>query len=94
MLVEIDDPTAAEGLAGLPDQTSVDVIFVSDSMADVMAIPVSALVALLEGGYAVEVEDVIGSPRLVGVVVEFFGSNNMVGITSDGLEPGDRVLVP
>jgi multidrug efflux pump subunit AcrA (membrane-fusion protein) len=94
VLVEIDDPTIAEGLADLPDQTSVDVIFVSDSMADVMAIPVSALVALLEGGYAVEVESGVASPRLVGVQVEFFGSNNMVGIASDGLEPGDRVLVP
>jgi len=94
ILVEIDNPSTVAGLANLPDQTSVDVIFISDSATDMMAIPVSALVALLEGGYAVEVTNAFGSPQLVAVAVEFFGSNNMVGITSDGLEGGDQVLVP
>jgi HlyD family secretion protein len=94
VLVEIDDPGAAAGLAELADETSVDVIFISDAVDDVMAIPVSALVALLEGGYAVEVDTAIGGPRLVAVEVGFFGSNNMIAVTSDGLRPGDRVLVP
>jgi HlyD family secretion protein len=94
VLVEIDDPTAAAGLAELPDETSVDVIFVSDAVQDVMAVPVSALVALLEGGYAVEVDRAIGGPRLVAVEVGFFGSNNMIAVTSDALQPGDRVVVP
>jgi len=94
ILVEIDNPSTVAGLANLPDQTSVDVIFISDSATDMMAIPVSALVGLLEGGYAVEVTNAFGSPQLVAVAVEFFGSNNMVGITSDGLEGGDQVLVP
>jgi hypothetical protein len=90
----IDDPTAAAELAELSDETSVDVTFVVDAVDDVMAIPVSALVALLEGGYAVEVDTAIGGPRLVAVEVGFFGSNNMIAVTSDGLQPGDRVLVP
>ena len=94
VLVEIDDPAAAAELAELPDETSVDVIYVSDAVDGVMAIPVSALVALLEGGYAVEVDRTIGGPQLVAVEVGFFGSNNMIAVTSDGLEPGDRVLVP
>ncbi|MCP4424971.1 MAG: HlyD family efflux transporter periplasmic adaptor subunit [Chloroflexi bacterium] len=81
-------------LADLPDRTSVDVIFVSDSAMDVMAIPVSALAALLEGGYAVEVETALGAPRLVAVEVGFYGSNNMIAVTSDGLKPGDKVIVP
>lgn len=94
VLVEIDDPTAAAGLAELPDETSVDVIFISDAVDDVMAIPVSALVALLEGGYAVEVDTAIGGPRLVAVEIGFFGSNNMIAVTSDALQPGDQVVVP
>jgi len=94
VLVEIDDPAAAAGLAEFSDETSVDVILILDSVDDVMAIPVSALVALLEGGYAVEVDTAIGEPRLVAVEVGFFGSNNMIAVTSDGLQPGDRVVVP
>jgi hypothetical protein len=94
VLVEVDEPTAVAALADLPDETSVDVIFVSDAVQDVMAIPVSALVALLEGGYAVEKQTVLGQTQLVAVEVGFFGSNNMIAVTSDGLKPGDQVVVP
>ena len=52
------------------------------------------MVALLEGGYAVEVDTAIGEPRLVAVEVGFFGSNNMIAVTSDALQSGDRVVVP
>ena len=90
----VDDPTVAATLAELPDETSVDVIFISDAVTDVMAIPVSALVALLEGGYAVEVDTGSGGPTLVAVEVGFYGSNNMIAVTSDDLQPGDRVVVP
>jgi multidrug efflux pump subunit AcrA (membrane-fusion protein) len=90
VLIELDDPTVAEGL----DEAPVDVIAASDSVEDVMAIPVSALLALLEGGYAVEVDRGGGEIRLVAVEVGFFGSNNMVQITSAALQPGDRVVVP
>jgi len=90
----LDDPTAASELAGLPDETFVDVIFVSDAVQDVMAIPVSALVALLEGGYAVEVDAGGGRTQLVAVEVGFFGSNNMIAINSEALQPGDQVVVP
>jgi multidrug efflux pump subunit AcrA (membrane-fusion protein) len=90
---DIDASTAAT-LAELPDETWVDVIFVSDAVTDVMAVPVSALVALLEGGYAVEVKTGLGQPQLVGVEVGFFGSNNMIAVTSDALQLGDQVVVP
>ena len=79
--------------AGL-DEAPVDVIVVSDSVDDVMAIPVSALVALLEGGYAVEKDTGGGDIQLVAVEVGFFGSNNMIAVISDQLQPGDRVVVP
>jgi multidrug efflux pump subunit AcrA (membrane-fusion protein) len=94
VLVDVDEPDAVAALAGLPDETSVDVIFVSDAVQDVMAVPVTALVALLEGGYAVEKKTALGQPQLVAVEVGFFGSNNMIAVTSDSLQPGDQVVVP
>jgi multidrug efflux pump subunit AcrA (membrane-fusion protein) len=94
VLVDVDEPAAVASLGDLPDETSVDVIFVSDAVQDVMAIPVSALVALLEGGYAVEVKTGLGQTQLVAVEVGFFGSNNMIAVTSDRLQPGDQVVVP
>ena len=95
VLVELaNDPATSTALAGLPDETWVDVIFVSDAVTDVMAIPVTALVALLEGGYAVEKKTGPNLVQLVAVEVGFFGSDNMIAVTSDDLQPGDQVLVP
>jgi multidrug efflux pump subunit AcrA (membrane-fusion protein) len=90
VLIELDDPAVAAGL----DEAPVDVIVVSDSVEEVMAIPVSALVALLEGGYAVEVDAGGGHTQLVAVEVGFFSTNNMIEITSAALQPGDQVVVP
>ena len=83
VLIELDDPAAAAEL----DEAPVDVIVVSDTVEGVMAVPVSALVALLEGGYAVEVDAGGGLTRLVAVDAGFFGSNNMIEITSPGITP-------
>ncbi len=88
--IDLNDPSAAAGL----DEAPVDVIVVSDSVEGVMAIPVSALVALLEGGYAVELETGNGQVQLVAVEVGFFSTDNMIEITAGALEPGDRVVVP
>jgi len=88
--IEFKDPTVAEDL----DEAPVDVIVVTDSIDDVMAIPVSALLALLEGGYAVEVHTGGNRTDLVAVEVGFFGSNNMIEIISGEIEPGDQVVVP
>jgi multidrug efflux pump subunit AcrA (membrane-fusion protein) len=99
VLIEIDDAgpmdeATAATLDALPDETSVDVIFVSDAVTDVMAVPVSALVALLEGGYAVEKRVAPNQMQLVAVDVGFFGSDNRIAVTSDSLQPEDQVVVP
>jgi multidrug efflux pump subunit AcrA (membrane-fusion protein) len=94
VLVEVDEPEAVVALANLADETSVDVIFVAAAVQDAMAVPVTALVALLEGGYAVEKQTVLRQTQLVAVEVGFFGSNNMIAVTSDSLQPGDQVVVP
>jgi multidrug efflux pump subunit AcrA (membrane-fusion protein) len=53
----LDDPTAAGDL----DQASVSVTVVRSSRENVLAVPVNALLALREGGYAVEIVDGGGS---------------------------------
>lgn len=88
--IELDDAAVAVGL----DEAPVDVIVVSDYVEDVVAIPVSALVALLEGGYAVELNTGNGQVQLIAVEVGFFSTDNMIEITSGALEPGDQVALP
>jgi multidrug efflux pump subunit AcrA (membrane-fusion protein) len=88
MIVTINNAEATVGL----DEAPVDVDIVSDSASDALAVPVTALLALSEGGYAVEVVDG-GSTRLVAVETGLF-ADGFVEITSTGLSAGDIVVVP
>ena len=56
----------------------------------VLAVPVEAVLALAEGGYAVEVDDGTAR-RLVGVELGVF-ADGMVEVTGE-LSPGDQVVV-
>ena len=56
-----------------------------------LAVPVSALVALLEGGYAVQVDDA-GQLRYVGVQLGLF-ANGLVEVSGTGLAEGQKVVV-
>jgi peptidoglycan hydrolase-like protein with peptidoglycan-binding domain len=87
--IALADPTAAPDL----DEAPVTVQVTTESHPDVLAVPVDALVALLEGGYAVEVVDDAGARRYVGVTLGLF-EDNLVEISGSGLEAGDRVVVP
>jgi hypothetical protein len=88
-LVELDDVSVAAGL----DQAPVSVEVVTDSRSGVMAVPVTALLALSEGGYAVEVENADGTTHLVAVDPGLYASN-LVEVTSSALQVGDQVVVP
>jgi peptidoglycan hydrolase-like protein with peptidoglycan-binding domain len=55
--ITLDDPTAAGDL----DQASVTITVVRSSRENVLTVPVNALLALREGGYAIEVVDGGGS---------------------------------
>jgi multidrug efflux pump subunit AcrA (membrane-fusion protein) len=87
--ITLDDPSVAGGL----DEAPVDVEVVADSAEDVLAVPVTALLALAEGGYAVEVDAGGGTTRLVAVDPGFF-AGGLVEVTSTELQEGDRVVVP
>jgi multidrug efflux pump subunit AcrA (membrane-fusion protein) len=86
--VRLDHPEKANGY----DQAPVDVEFVSDARKNVLTVPVTALLALRGGGYAVEV--VAGNTtEVVPVEVGMF-ADGLVEVTGKGLGPGDRVGVP
>ncbi|GAA1968025.1 peptidoglycan-binding protein [Microbacterium deminutum] len=86
--VTLDQPTAAAGL----DQAPVTVNVTDKTVENVLAVPITALVALSEGGYAVYVMH--GRARqLTGVTPGLFAST-LVQVTSAGLHEGDIVEVP
>jgi hypothetical protein len=87
VLVTLDDPT----VAGEVDESPVDVDVLSDAATGVLAVPVNALLALAEGGYALEVR-ADGSTRLVGVEIGSF-ADGLVEVSGDVAE-GDVVVVP
>jgi multidrug efflux system membrane fusion protein len=89
--IVLDDPAAS----GTIDQAPVDVQITTISRENVLAVPVNALLALLEGGYAVEVVSDDGTTHLVGVETGLF-QDGWVEIepAGDGLAEGDLVVVP
>ena len=88
MTVTLDDPEAAAGL----DEAPVDVLVIGDRADNVTAVPVTALLALAEGGYAVEVVQSDGSTVLVGVSTGLF-ADGYVEVTGDFSE-GMEVVIP
>jgi peptidoglycan hydrolase-like protein with peptidoglycan-binding domain len=85
--VALDDPTAG----GRLDQAPVDVYVTTESRKGVLAVPVGALLALAEGGYAVETVDAAGQHHLVAVQLGVF-SNGMVEVSGSGLRAGMKVV--
>jgi peptidoglycan hydrolase-like protein with peptidoglycan-binding domain len=73
-------------------QAPVDVVVVTDSQEGVLAVPVTALVALLGGGYAVEVPNA-QTTRLVQVEPGMY-ADGYVEIAEGDLSEGDTVVVP
>jgi putative peptidoglycan binding protein/HlyD family secretion protein len=92
MTVRLDHPLPA----GNFDQAPVSVSIVSAHVTDVLAVPVSALVALAGGGYAVEVVHGAGAAetrQLVAVRTGLF-SATLVQVTGGSIAAGQRVEVP
>ena len=74
------------------DQAPVNVDITSQTVNDVLAVPVNALLALRGGGFGVDV--VIGTTsHLVGVTTGLY-SNNLVQVSGSGINVGTRVQVP
>ncbi|MFE6838749.1 efflux RND transporter periplasmic adaptor subunit [Streptomyces sp. NPDC057705] len=77
------------------DQAPVQVAIVSETVNDVLSVPVDALLARAGGGYAVEVVDEDGKHRLIPVTTGLFDdSAGTVQVTGEGLSAGQNVVVP
>lgn len=92
--VSSEDTAAFADLIEIP----VTLRMVSEETLDAFVVPVTALVALAEGGYAIEVltgTDAAGTPatQLIGVETGQF-ADGMVAITADGLSTDLDVVVP
>jgi hypothetical protein len=85
------DPTAAGGL----DQALVEVAITDQTVHNVLAVPVYALLARAGGGYSVEVVAADGTHHLVRVRLGLFDdAAGMVQVSGAGLAAGQRVVVP
>ena len=78
---------------GAFDEAPVDVSLAKETAKNVLSVPVDALLALAEGGYAVEVVNADGSTRLVRVEPSMY-ADSLVEIKSSGLKEGTKVVVP
>jgi multidrug efflux system membrane fusion protein len=74
------------------DQAPVQVGITTASRRGVLVVPVNALLAVSEGGYAVEVVDG-GVSHLVAVTTGLFANGN-VEISGAGIQAGTKVKVP
>jgi hypothetical protein len=81
--VTLDDPKKAKRI----DSADVEVAFAGETHEDVLVAPVGALVALSEGGYAVQV----AGGGLVAVETGMF-AKGLVEIEGAGLDAGTKVV--
>ena len=81
--VTLNDPAAAKRI----DSAEVEVVFAGETREDVLVAPLGALVALSEGGYAVQVD----GGGLVAVETGMF-AQGLVEIEGAGLDAGTRVV--
>jgi hypothetical protein len=85
------DPSAAGSL----DQALVEVAITDQTVHNVLAVPVYALLARAGGGYSVEVVAGDGTHHLVRVRLGLFDdAAGMVQVSGAGLAVGQRVVVP
>jgi hypothetical protein len=91
VLVNPTDPAAT----GTWDQAPVQVSITTGSVSNALVVPVDALLAQADGGYAVEVVGADGIHRLVPVSTGLFDdADGLVQVTGSGLAVGQRVVVP
>jgi hypothetical protein len=90
--IEVTVTVPDQSRLGTLDQAPVAVALTSATAANVLTVPVAALVALAEGGYGVQV--VTGSSvHYVAVQLGMF-ANGRVEISGDGITEGTTVGVP
>ena len=87
--VRLTDPRAA----GTLDQAPVTVYLTTQSARNVLAVPVTALLAQSSGGYDVEVVGQGSTREYVPVTAGLFDDNSGLVQVTGALTPGERVVV-
>jgi Putative peptidoglycan binding domain len=89
--VALADPRAT----GTLDQAPVQVAITTDTVRSALVVPVTALLALAGGGYAVEVVGADATHRLVPVSLGLFDdAHGLVQVSGTGLAAGQHLVVP
>ncbi|MDR0489584.1 MAG: hypothetical protein LBG99_09410 [Propionibacteriaceae bacterium] len=83
--ISIADPTEGDAL----EVSAITVSFIQDEVEESLVVPVTALMALAEGGYCVELVDGTLIRVEIGLVAD-----TRVQVFSDQLNAGDEVIVP
>lgn len=82
VVVELADQAPAERF----EKTPVDVRYLAQERKDVLAVPVSALLALAEGGYGLEV--VSGGTTRIVAVTPGFVAGGLIEVSGAGIDAG------
>jgi hypothetical protein len=81
--------------AGSLDHVTVQVQITTATVKHALAVPVTALVALADGQYAVNILDAHGRRQLVPITLGLLDdTEGLVQVTSHSLAAGQQVLVP
>lgn len=91
--IEVRVELARGSKTGEFDEAPVDVALAKETAKGVLSVPVNALLALAEGGYAVEVVSATGATRLVRVEPGMF-ADGFVEISGQGIKKGMKLVVP
>jgi hypothetical protein len=93
--IEVDVTPTDPAATGRLDQAPVNVSITTASVANALVVPVTALLALASGGYAVETVGARGVHQLVAVNLGLFDdAEGLVQVTGSGLRVGQRIVVP
>jgi len=80
------------GRTGTASAVPVQVALTVQSVRHVLAVPVSALLALSGGGYGLELVTATGTHRLIAISPGIF-AGGLVQVSGTGLAPGTKVVV-
>ena len=93
--IEVDITPEEPGATGRLDQAPVQVSITTGSVENALVVPVTALLALAGGGYAVEEVAADGVHRLIPVALGLFDDEaGDVQVSGTQLRAGQRVVVP
>jgi len=93
--ITVDVTPSDQAASSTWDEAPVRVGITTASVPHALAVPVTALMAESEGGYAVEVVGTTGSNHLVPVSLGLFDdAAGLVQVTGSGLVAGEQVVVP